>query len=148
AEGRFLKHAIAYKQHLLKPNEKEFLELIGIENPTGEIIISEAKKLLALGIREILISRGDKGSMLIISSWIYESKGIEVEMKSTVGAGDSMVAALVYSEINSHDDGKTLGMAESAGIAAVMKEGSEPCTLDEIMKIFDDVEKYIEIYVK
>lgn len=140
AEGKYLKHAIIEKPDMIKPNEKEFREPIGIEKPTREDLITEAKKLIEQGIKKVLISRGENGSMLITESGIYESKGLKVEMKSTVGAGDSMVAALVYCELNASNDRKTLLMAESAGIAAVMKEGSEPCTLNEVMIVAENLE--------
>jgi len=143
AEGNYLKFAISAKPDMIKPNEKEFAELFGIENPTREDLITEAKKLIELGIKKVLISRGENGSMLITESGIYESKGLEVEMKSTVGAGDAMVAALVYSELNAHDDRKTLIFAESAGIAAVMREGSEPCTMKDVLQVAAVLEKKI-----
>jgi len=143
AEGIYLKHAINKKPDMIKPNEKEFGELIGIGKPRDEELITEAKKLIQQGIKKVLISRGENGSLLITASGIYESKGLEVEMKSTVGAGDSMVAALVYSELNALGDKSTLLMAESAGIAAVMKEGSEPCTINEVMKVAENLEKHL-----
>lgn len=147
AEGEYLKLAIEKTPDMIKPNEKEFADFLGIENPTSEDLIAGAKKVIRRGVGKVLISRGENGSVLITKSGIYESQGLKVEMKSTVGAGDSMVAALVYSELNLLDDIHTLLMAESAGIAAVMREGSEPCTLNEVLKVAGEIEKRMESYI-
>lgn len=147
AEGKYLRHAIDKKPEMIKPNEKEFGEHIGIENPKREDIITEAKKPIRQGIKKVLISGGENGSLLIKATGVFESKGLKVEMKSTVGAGDAMVAALVYSELNSHDDRETLLMAESAGIAAVMREGSEPCTMNDVMKVSGNLEKHLTSFI-
>lgn len=133
---------------MIKPNEKEFAELIGIGKSTGEDLIIEAKKLIQRGLKKVLISRGEKGCLLIKESGVSESKGLKVEMMSTVGAGDSMVAALVYSELNALDDRKTLMMPESAGIAAVMKEGSQTCTMKEVMKVSERLEKHLTSFAE
>lgn len=63
------------------------------------------------GVNSILISMGSLGAVYVTDNGIYTSKALKVPVKNTVGAGDSMVAALVYSLINNLDDMDTLSFA-------------------------------------
>lgn len=135
AEGEYLRQALLEGPDMIKPNDKELAALVGKEQLTEEEIIIEMKNLLKNGLEKVLVSRGEKGSLLVTRKGTYKGEGLKVEVRSTVGAGDSMVAALVYSELEHLDDRRTLVMAQAAGAAAVMTEGTEACTLDDVKKL-------------
>lgn len=132
AEGEALKFALSERPYLIKPNEKELESLLGKEMLSIEEIIHEAKALVAKGIRKVLVSRGDRGSILVTENTVLLGRGIEVEVKSTVGAGDAMVAALVYAEGLKMDDFEALALAQATGAAAVTTDGTEACTREEV----------------
>lgn len=132
AEGQALNYALREKPNLIKPNEKEFAGLFGEEDMTEDVMIEKAKKLIEDGLDKILISRGEKGSLFVSKDSILSAKALNVPVKSTVGAGDSMVSALVYSHIHDLSLVDTLAMAQAAGASAVMTEGTKPCTLKDV----------------
>ena len=132
AEGELLKEGIKEKPDVIKPNDHELEILLNKALDTEEKIISEARKLIESGVGSILISRGHKGAMYITSNDSLYCNGLNVPVKSTVGAGDSMVAALVYSKINKFSNQETLRYAVASGTAAVCLEGTEACNLQQI----------------
>ncbi len=113
-------------------NEKEFSRLYDREELSESEMIIKAKDLIEKGLEKVLISRGSHGSILVTNDQVLIASNLDVEVKSTVGAGDSMVSALVYSYLNKFSDEDTLAMAQAAGASAVMTEGTRPCTLKEV----------------
>ena len=61
-----------------------------------EEIIQAGKDLQALGSKNVLISLGKDGSILITEKEVYIGNAPQGKLISSVGAGDSMVAGVVY----------------------------------------------------
>lgn len=144
AEGEPLRHALVELPDMIKPNEKELASYLGKEVLTEEEIVQAAQSLVEKGIRKVLVSRGEKGSILVTGKSILKGKGLEVQVKSTVGAGDSMVAALVYAENEKLNDSETLALAQATGAAAVATEGTKACTREEVEKYLAAAREKIE----
>jgi 1-phosphofructokinase len=90
-------------------------------------------------VKKVLVSLGEKGAIYITEDGVSSCEGLKVNVKSTVGAGDSMVAAHVYSLINNLKDKETLAFANACGAASVEMEGTEACSLDDVNKLLDKV---------
>lgn len=144
AEGEALKYALTQKPHLIKPNEIEFSGLYGEIELSEEEMIFKAKQLIHKELDKVLISRGEKGSLLITKNQVLVAKALQVPVKSTVGAGDSMVSALVYSFMHNLSDKDTIAMAQSAGASAVMTEGTKACTIYDVEKKLELAKEKIE----
>lgn len=144
AEGEALKYALAQTPDIIKPNEKEFSRLFGVEELSKEELIVKAQGLIQEGLDKILISRGGQGSILVTKDLVLVAKGLNVEVKSTVGAGDAMVSALVYSYLNNLSDEETLAIAQAAGVSSVMTEGTKAFTLLEVEEKLDWAKENIQ----
>ncbi|HSR04591.1 MAG TPA: 1-phosphofructokinase [Proteiniclasticum sp.] len=144
ADGEALSHALNEIPYMIKPNEKELGAFLGKEVLSEEEIIEEAKAFVKKGIHKVLVSRGEKGSIFVTENTVHIGRGIKVEVKSTVGAGDSMVAALVYADERKLDDYETLVIAQATGAAAVTTEGTEACTREEMEKYLTIAREKIE----
>ena len=144
AEGEALHHALEEIPYMIKPNEKELSAFLGKEILSEEEIIEEAKNFVKEGIQKVLVSRGDKGSIFVTRDSVFIGRGIKVKVKSTVGAGDSMVAALVYAEERKFNDYETLVIAQATGAATVTTEGTEACTREEVRKYLTIAREKIE----
>lgn len=147
AEGEALSQALKETPFMVKPNEKELAGLSGRDRLSLEEIIFEAGKLISMGISKVLVSRGEKGSILVTRGLILLAEGLKVPVKSTVGAGDAMVAALVHALEKDLDDADLLALAQAAGAAAVMTEGTKACSLLEIQAHLDEAASKIRRYV-
>lgn len=95
--GSLLKIALEEKTHLIKPNRTEMMELMGKSDATQAEIIAFAQQLVKNGVPYILVSLGGDGAMLVCEQGVWLGKAPEVEVKSTLGCGDTMVASLSLS---------------------------------------------------
>ena len=81
---------------LTKPNNHELEEFFNRKLNNIEEIIQAGKDLQALGSKNVLISLGKDGSILITEKKVYIGNAPQGKLISSVGAGDSMVAGVVY----------------------------------------------------
>lgn len=142
ADGELLKHGLMEKPDIIKPNIHELQKLMDFQKEDEDIVINAAKQLIETGIKKVLVSLGEKGAIYVTKNGVKSCEGLKVNVKSTVGAGDSMVAALVYSLINNLSDEETLAFANGCGAASVEMEGTEACSLEEVRKLVQKVKVY------
>lgn len=112
ATKQLLVNSLKYKPFLIKPNRQELSEIFDAEVKTKEDIVTYAKKLQEMGARNVLISLGGDGAMLVDETGqIHEAGVINEPVVNTVGSGDSMVAGFVagYEMQNSYSYALTLG---------------------------------------
>ena len=95
AEGEALLSALDAKPCLIKPNLFELENTVGRPLPTREDIVAAALELTHRGAGLVAVSLGKDGAILTDGSQTVEAAGIPVVVRSTVGAGDSMVAGMV-----------------------------------------------------
>lgn len=93
--GHILAKLLKARPFFIKPNLTEFQELIGKKVSGKEAVIREAMKLIDL-IPIICVSSVDGGALLITKNEIVFGIIKKVKVRSTVGAGDSMVGAITY----------------------------------------------------
>lgn len=97
--GEALRAALPYRPYLVKPNESELREVLGM--PEGEVLDAErgAKALLEMGARNVLVSLGEKGALLVCEDGtVLRRPAPKGDAKNTVGAGDAMLAGFLYGE--------------------------------------------------
>ena len=135
--GEALKQAAGIGVYLLKPNLNELAMLAGkTEIPDGEIE-QFGKQLLANGMCEVMVvSMGGQGAMLITRDQVEQIPAPQVKTRSTVGAGDSMVAGLVYKMSLGWSLSDSVKYGVAAGAAAVMSPGSELCRRDDVEELY------------
>ena len=139
AEDVLLQEGIKEKPDIIKPNDHEIAKLFGIDSSNSEQINEAVKQLRNKGIKKVMVSLGENGATYTTEKGNYYIKGLRVSVRSTVGAGDSMVAAIVYSILNNYDDSKTLRFANASGAASVSLEGTEACTLEQVSQMINNI---------
>jgi 6-phosphofructokinase 2 len=131
--GKALKNAITEPIFLIKPNLEEFGVLIGKDNLTKSNLRNNAKKFMSEHKCEnLVVSLGSKGAMLFNKSVVFDSKPPKVKIKSTVGAGDSMLAGIVYGLDNDLNLKECLNLGVALGTATTMKQGTELCSKEDV----------------
>jgi len=96
--GEALKAALEEGVFLIKPNVREFRELVGKEVKEKTQIKAEAQKMVKSGRCEVLvISLGAAGALAVSEDFVEHILPPTVPIVSKVGAGDSMVAGIVLS---------------------------------------------------
>lgn len=95
--GALLKAALKEKPYLIKPNRSEMMELMGNTDASDDEMIAFAQQLVKDGVSYILISMGKDGAMLVCEKGVWHGSAPDVDVKSTLGCGDTMVASLSLS---------------------------------------------------
>ena len=124
ATGDLLKNVIKYKPFLIKPNNFELGELFSVDLKTDDEIIVCAKQLQAMGARNVLVSLGGDGALLLGEDGkVYRRPSPKGTLVNSVGAGDSMVAGFLAGfESAKGDLNEALKMGISAGSASAFNE--------------------------
>ncbi|MDG2954086.1 1-phosphofructokinase [Bisgaard Taxon 10/6] len=105
---------------LVKPNHRELEAWIGHRLNSLDEIIQAAKKLRMQGIANVIISMGADGSLWLSEQGVVRAQPPKCEnVVSTVGAGDSMVAGLIYGIVNGLSQQDTLAFASAVSAFAV-----------------------------
>ena len=123
---------------LVKPNHRELESWVGHSLPTLNDIIVAAKKLKAQGIANVIVSMGGNGSLWLSDNAVVQAQPPKCEnVVSTVGAGDSMVAGLIYGFVNNLSQQETLAFASAVSAFAVSQSNvgvSDRALLEPILK--------------
>lgn len=133
ADREALINGIKAMPYAIKPNIFELEKLTGQKMSTMKEVLRAAKALTEKGIEMIAVSMGAEGALVTDKTDSYLVKTFPITPKSTVGAGDSMVATLVYSILNNFALEKTAQWITTAGTVTASKPGTEVCSLEEVM---------------
>lgn len=96
SSGEALKMGLKALPWLVKPNRPELEIWAGCDLPHFSDVVAAAKKLHQEGIEHVVVSLGDEGAIWIYKEGGYFASAPVCKVVSTVGAGDSMVAGLIY----------------------------------------------------
>ena len=133
ADGELFTQSLAAKPDVIKPNREELEKYIGADHSlTEEELLNVGNEFLAQGIETVIISLGHEGALFLTKEQSLKCPAISIEVQSTVGAGDALVAAFTYGMDKGEDFEACakLGIATSAG--AVSTEGTKPPTRDKV----------------
>jgi 1-phosphofructokinase len=139
ADREMLKLGIKAGPYLVKPNIHELEIMFDKEIHNIEEAINLAKTILKNGVEIIVVSLGKDGAVFINNECTILAHGIKVDVKSTVGAGDSMVAALAYSIDMGYSFEEAVKLAVATGSANVMTKGTEPASFEAVMELKEKV---------
>ncbi len=95
ASGPPFAAAMACAPDIIKPNIEELRELAGRALKTEKAIVGAARELIARGIGLVAVSMGPDGALFVESGSAVLAVPPKITVRSTVGAGDAMVAGIV-----------------------------------------------------
>ncbi|MBC7903765.1 MAG: bifunctional hydroxymethylpyrimidine kinase/phosphomethylpyrimidine kinase, partial [Gemmatimonadaceae bacterium] len=142
SSGEALKKALEEKIFLCKPNLGELASLAGEEELSQERAIETAGQIIAGGKCEIIvISMGAAGAAMVTKNEVKIISAPLVKRKSTVGAGDSMIAGIVLSLSKGMEPHQAVMYGVACGTAATMNPGTELCRREDADRLFDIIRK-------
>ncbi len=114
--GEALREGVRAGPTIVKPNVDELHQLTG-QTLADEAAIEQAARQLLGDIRLVVISMGERGALFVDAATTLIATPPRVQVKSTVGAGDAMVAGLIAGQVQglSLADGARLATAFSLG---------------------------------
>lgn len=123
------------KVFLTKPNKKELGEYFNKKIESTDDIIKYARELIKDGSKNVIVSLGKDGSVLVTENEVYIGNAPKGKLISSVGAGDSMVAGIVYGLSNN------LSIVDSYKYA-IASGSSTACS--EMLTTFENMNKFLE----
>lgn len=123
ATGDLLLKVLKYRPFLIKPNHEELGEFFG-RGPllTEEDILAAAQRLQQQGARNVLVSRGANGALLLDENGkMHKQASPKGTLVNSVGAGDSMVAGFLAGYLQTQDYDAALRLGVAAGSASAFK---------------------------
>ncbi len=119
ATKELLINVLKYKPFLIKPNKEELEETFKVKIKTKEDIVLYAKKLQLMGAKNVLVSLGGDGAILVTAEEnVYFCEAPKGKVLNTVGAGDSMVAGFLAGYLKTQDYEYALKMGIATGSAS------------------------------
>lgn len=124
ATDKLLLNCLAFKPFLIKPNLQELSEIFGREVSDGDEIESCARKLMKRGARNVIVSLGGNGAVLLAEDGnVYRSGVVREKVLNTVGSGDSMVAGFIAGFEQTGDYEYALKFGAACGNATAFSPG-------------------------
>ncbi|GAB3229222.1 6-phosphofructokinase II [Hymenobacter seoulensis] len=135
--GPALHAVLAEGVYLAKPNAGELSKMAGVDELDNEAVAETARSLVRNGQCEIVVtSLGPQGACVVTHDLVDHIPAPAVKKRSTVGAGDSMVAGLVYGLSTGLSVRETVRLGVACGTAATMNPGTELFKKADVEKLY------------
>ena len=139
ADGDALSHGLKALPYLAKPNDAELSRICGRELKDVTAIASEARAIVERGVSRVVVSMGGAGALFAESGGTLLAHSPKVPVGSTVGAGDSVVAALAFAEERGMSLEETARLSMATGAANVMQSGTQAAERELVDSLLDKV---------
>src|SRR6266566_6866232 len=134
-----LREAVKAGPTILKPNVDELQQLTG-QSLTDEVALEHAaRQLLDGGIQLVVISMGERGAMFIDPATSLLAVPPIVSVKSTVGAGDAMVAGLIAGQVQGLSLPDCARLATAFSLGTITRLGSGLPAAEALQMYVDQV---------
>lgn len=132
------------KAYLIKPNIGELCKLLGKDRIEKADVPNAARQVIEDGFAEMVaVSMGPDGAWLVTEEEQFFAVAPEVPKRSTVGAGDSMVAGITYMLQKGGTLQDALCMGVACGSAATMNEGSQLFHAEDAHRLYHEVRQSV-----
>jgi 6-phosphofructokinase 2 len=138
--GEALARAVEQGVYLLKPSLHEFQALTGERDFDESSLARAAGVAIERGWCEVLVlSLGAGGVLWRTAAERERLAAPTVRVRSSVGAGDSLVAGIVLSLARGRSLREAVRFGVAAGAAAVMNPGTELCRREDVERLYEQV---------
>lgn len=137
--GDALRYGLPAKPDLIKPNQAELEEVLNTRLSSHAEIVAAARELVGSGIPCVVVSMGADGALFIDRAQAFHAQPPRVDIKSTVGAGDAMVAGMVAGLVSGQSLRNCATLATAFSMGALGQIGPRLPTMDQIQAMQNTV---------
>ncbi|HMV06407.1 MAG TPA: 1-phosphofructokinase [Accumulibacter sp.] len=128
--GQALRCGVAAHPWAIKPNQAELEELVGRRLPDCAALGAAARTIVEQGVHLVIVSLGGHGALFVNANRCLHASALAVPVRTTVGAGDALVAGFIAGCLRGlADDGcarlATAVAAAALGVAGARLPGEE-----------------------
>jgi 1-phosphofructokinase family hexose kinase len=137
SSGEGFREGVKARPWLIKPNREEAEELLGRRLSRRSEAVEAAAHLARQQAQVVILSMGADGAVLAARDHprVLLAEPPAVKARSTVGAGDSLVAGFVIEWIRSRSYPEALRLGTACGAAAAMTSGTELCHRRDVLRL-------------
>lgn len=138
--GESLISGIKAKPFLIKPNQEELEDIAGRKFKDINELIDFAKEIVKTGIENVMVTLGGDGAILISGEKIYKGTFPKVEVKNTVGSGDSTIAGMAFGLSQEKELKECFRLAIACGTTNAMLDSTGNIDLEILKDILPKIE--------
>lgn len=138
--GEALRFGCEATPTVVKPNMAEALGLIGWTDEESASARDVAKAVQKFGAENVVLSLGCDGAVLATAESVELYASAIIEEKNPTGAGDSLVAGLVWGLSQNHPIEYALRFGMACGAATAAENGTQLGSLHDIQRILGELE--------
>lgn len=124
---------------IIKPNETEIQIISGMEIKSEEDIIKAAKSLIEKGVKNVIVTLGGAGSLLVTKDSEKKFSSPKVKAIDTTAAGDTFTAGLAKSLLEGKSIEESIKFGHIASAIAVTRKGAQTS-----IPSLEDIDEFIK----
>jgi 1-phosphofructokinase len=140
ASGTPFAEAISHGPDIVKPNIDELAELVGRPLSGHPEVVAAARALIEGGVGLVAVSMGADGALFVERDNVVLATPPTIEVKSTVGAGDAMVAGIVTGTLRGLDLAARARLATGFSLGALGEVGPHLPSQEQIASLAEHVQ--------
>jgi 6-phosphofructokinase 2 len=130
---------------LMKPSAREMWEMFGRAINSRAEQVEAARSIIRENRAEIVVvSLGADGALLVTDNFEEQFRSPDVPIHSGVGAGDSMLGAIVFALARGSTVRNAVRYGLAAGAAAIMNPGTELCHREDVERLFESMREHAD----
>ncbi len=138
SDNRLLAEGLKSFPDIIKPNLFELSRLAGRKvGKKRSDILRSAREIIAGGVKMVIVSLGSGGALAITGKESFRARPPALKIRSTIGAGDALLAGLLAELSRGKSLADALRMGVAAGSASVLYPGTSfapPAKIFEIRR--------------
>ena len=135
-----LAEAVKASPVMIKPNIDELCQLCGEKiNDIDSVCRSAVNIANKYGIKYVTVSLGKEGSVIADDKSVYIAEAPDVEVVSTTGAGDAMLAGLAVAYTRGLDTKSILQMGVAASGAMISKKPNDTMDYKKVRTLLQEI---------
>lgn len=145
ADGTLFAEGVKAGPTLIKPNDHELSMYFSKDFKNLSEMIEAAQSFFDYGIEMIMLSLGEKGAIFLNKDKKIKIAPLQLDVKSTVGAGDAMVAGLAIGMEKKMPVVEMVTLAAAASSASLVNSGTEMGKREDVNRFQKKIEiSYID----
>ena len=141
ADGEAFRAALKEKPDFIKPNLYELKQFFGVDKDlTLKETAALCQEIIKTGVKAMALTMGADGALFLCESEVLFARGLKVQVRSTVGAGDSFVGAYAYAFGQKTSWKKAVSLAMAASAAAAATQGVRAPDKGLVLELLEQVE--------
>lgn len=137
--GESLVKGMEAKPFLIKPNQEELEDITGKKFNNLSEVVEAAKELVKTGIQVVMVTLGGDGAILVTDKVVYKGTFPKVEIKNTVGSGDSTIAGMAFGLSKEMELKEYFRLAVACGTTNAMLDSTGNIDLDILKDILEKI---------